>query len=122
MIRSTLANLPIYFLSPITIPAETVQQLESIQCRFLWGDEEGSRKYHLVNWGDVKKLIKQGGLGIKSLTELNTALRAFGYGDSSKKRIDYGERLLWANGEIFRTERGLAELGGSMVLVCGGKF
>lgn len=76
LIRTTLMNLPIYFLSTITIPVKVAKKLEAIECCFLWGDEEGNRKYHLVNWGDIKKPIMQGGLGIKSIVELNVALKA----------------------------------------------
>lgn len=107
MIRSTLTNPPIYFLSSTTIPVKIVHQLETIQYRFLWGD--------------IKKPIKQGALGIKSLTELNTALRAKWLWRFLKEE-DRLKRLLWPNGGILQTERGLAKLGGSTVLVYGGKF
>lgn len=48
-------------------------QIRKIQCRVLWGDEEGKRRYHLMKWGDVKKLIWEGGLDLRSLGDMNTA-------------------------------------------------
>lgn len=37
--------------------------LERIQCRFLWEDEDRRRKFHLVKWEEVKKLVKMEGFG-----------------------------------------------------------
>lgn len=51
------------------------RRIEVIQCRFLWEDEEDKRKFHLVKWEEIKKLIFKGGLGIKSLVEMNVTLQ-----------------------------------------------
>lgn len=74
LIKSTLANLPIYYLSILTIAASIAKKLENIQCRFLWGDEKGNRKYHLIRWEEVKKPMRVGGLGLRSIRALNGAL------------------------------------------------
>lgn len=73
--KSTLNNLPIYYSSTLTIPVKVTRRLEVIQYRFLWGDEEGMMRYHLVKWEDVKLPINQGGLGIRSLAGMNVTLR-----------------------------------------------
>lgn len=75
LMKSTLANLPIYYLSILTISASIAAKLENIQCRFLWGDEEGFRKYHLVRWEDVKKPIRDRGLGLRSIRLMKSALQ-----------------------------------------------
>ncbi|XP_021888529.1 uncharacterized protein LOC110807660 [Carica papaya] len=75
LINSTLANLPIYYLSTLTIPKEIAKKLETIQRNFLWGDDEGHKKYHLVSWEEIKKPVLRGGLGIRSLVYLNMALQ-----------------------------------------------
>lgn len=54
---------------------KVAKKLEAMQSRFLWGDEDGARKYRLVKWEDVKKPVIYGGLGIKSLTKMNEALQ-----------------------------------------------
>lgn len=54
LIKNTLMNLPIYYLSHLTIPVKVVRRLEAIQCHILWDDEEGRRRFHLVKWKDVK--------------------------------------------------------------------
>lgn len=49
LVKSTLSNLPIYYLSVLTIPVQVAKQIELIQNRFLWGDPDNKRMYHLVN-------------------------------------------------------------------------
>ena len=49
LIKSTLSNLPIYFLSLFVIPRKVRLRLEKIQREFLWGDLEEKRKIHLLN-------------------------------------------------------------------------
>lgn len=56
------------------IPLKVAKKLETIQCNFLWGDSDSWKKYHLVNWMDAKKLLRDGGLGLRSLVKLNKAL------------------------------------------------
>lgn len=75
LLKCTLTNLPIYYLSTLTIPVKVAKRLESIQCRFLWGDDMDKRRFHLVNWDEVKKPASSGGLGIKSLVQMNAALQ-----------------------------------------------
>lgn len=75
MIKCTLNNLPICYLSLLTIPVSIANKLEAIQCTFLWGDLEDKRKYCLVAWSDVIKPVECGGLGIRSLVELNKTLQ-----------------------------------------------
>lgn len=47
LIKSTLSNLLIYYLYVLHNPTKLAKKLESIQNRFLWGDED-NRKFHLV--------------------------------------------------------------------------
>ncbi|XP_021911551.1 uncharacterized protein LOC110825410 [Carica papaya] len=56
LIKSTLANLPIYYLSILSIQAKVAKRLESIQCCFLWGDDDGKHKCHLVKSNAVRAL------------------------------------------------------------------
>lgn len=74
VIKSTLFNLPIYRLSVLNIPSKVAKKLEMVQCNFLWGDSDNCKKYHLVNWLEVKKPLRDGGLGLRSLIKLNEAL------------------------------------------------
>ena len=50
LIKSTLANLPIYKLSLVRMPTVVVKRLEKLQRNFLWGGGALEKKPHLVKW------------------------------------------------------------------------
>ena len=70
LLKSTLSNLPTYFLSLFTIPTHVANKIERLQRDFLWGDS----KTHLVGWDKVCAPLKNGGLGVRKLTTFNKAL------------------------------------------------
>jgi hypothetical protein len=74
LIRSTLSNLPTYFLSLFPIPADVANRIEKIQRNFLWGTTEEVAKIHLVKWDMVCSPYSHGGLAIKNLRRFNEAL------------------------------------------------
>ena len=74
MIKSTLANLPLYPMSIFRIPGAVAKRLEKLQRCFLWGSGAREKKAHLVNWDVVCSEKRQGGLGLRKLTLLNKAL------------------------------------------------
>ena len=49
LIKSTLSNLPTYYLSLFPIPVGVAHRIEKIQHDFLWEGMGGEFKYHLVN-------------------------------------------------------------------------
>ena len=67
LIRSTLFNLPIYFMSIFQLPRVVRMRLEQIQSDFLWGGGALEQKPHLVRWPIVCVDKRKGGLGVKSL-------------------------------------------------------
>ena len=48
MIKSTLSNLPTYFLSLFPILVSVANKLEKLQQGFLWGRLNEETKFHLV--------------------------------------------------------------------------
>ncbi|CAN0871761.1 LINE-1 retrotransposable element ORF2 protein [Linum grandiflorum] len=74
LLKSVLANLPIYFLSVLKAPASVISKIEQIQNRFLWEGVSNSRKFHLVEWNLVKTDKARGGLGVLDVSLLNKAL------------------------------------------------
>jgi hypothetical protein len=74
LIKSTLSNLPTYFLSLFPIPASVANRIEKLQRDFLWGGIGDEFKYHLVSWDKVCSSISKGGLGIHNLRMFNCAL------------------------------------------------
>lgn len=74
LIKSTLGNLPTYFMSIFTIPVSVSSRMEKLVRDFLWEGKMVERKYHLVNWDSVCSNVKDGGLGIKNFRIFNRAL------------------------------------------------
>ena len=74
LIRSTLSNLLIYFMSIFRIPSLVCKRLKKNQRDFLWGGGNLEKKPHLVKWAMVCTDKKVGGLGVRGLYKLNKAL------------------------------------------------
>jgi hypothetical protein len=74
LIKSTLANLPTYFLSLFPIPTSVGARIEKLQRDFLWGGIDDEFKYHLMKWSKVCTPVSEGGLGIRNLVVFNRAL------------------------------------------------
>lgn len=74
LIKSTLSNLPTYFLSLFPIPASVGYRIEKLQRDFLWGGLGEECKFHLVMWETVCRPISNGGLGIRNVRTFNRSL------------------------------------------------
>ena len=74
LIRSTLSSLPIYYLSLFRMPQKVSARLERIQRQFLWGGSDHDKKISLVRWATVCTDKRNGGIGIKSFSNMNKAL------------------------------------------------
>ena len=74
LIKSTLSNLPTYFLSLFLISVDVANRIEKIQRNFLWGTSNEVAKIHLVKWDMVCNPYSHGGLAIKNLRRFNEAL------------------------------------------------
>ncbi|RVW80209.1 putative ribonuclease H protein [Vitis vinifera] len=73
LIRSTLSNMPIYYMSILCMLRSIRLRLEQIQRDFLWVGGALERKIHLVKWPVVCSDKSKGGLGVKCLSTLNRA-------------------------------------------------
>ena len=74
LIKSTLSNLPTYFLSLFPILASVASRIARVQRDFLWGSLGDEPKFHLVDWSTVCTLLALGGLGIRNRRTFNVAL------------------------------------------------
>ncbi|KAJ9705752.1 hypothetical protein PVL29_003718 [Vitis rotundifolia] len=74
LLKSTLANMPVYQMSLFRMPKSVARRLDKLQRDFLWGGGNLDRKAHLVNWEMVCRDKEKGRLGIRKLNLLNIAL------------------------------------------------
>nr|DAD35928.1 TPA_asm: hypothetical protein HUJ06_006568 [Nelumbo nucifera] len=72
LIKSTLANLLVYFLFVFKIPTREAKRIEKMTRDFLW--EPGQEKDHLIRWEIVSRSKEEGGLGLGNITFKNVAL------------------------------------------------
>jgi hypothetical protein len=74
LIKSTIANIPTYYLSLFPILGSVAARIEKLRRDFLWGEIGDDFKYHLVSWLKVCTRISEGALGIRNLMMFNCAL------------------------------------------------
>ena len=60
MIKRTLSNIPMYYLSLFEIPMRIAKRIKKIQGDFLWGGVGDEIKFHLVNWSKVCMQTEEG--------------------------------------------------------------
>lgn len=58
------------------LPKSVCDKIERVQRDFLWGEGEGSRKAHLLNWNGICRPKDRGGLGFRHVEEMNRACGA----------------------------------------------
>lgn len=88
IIKLILSAIPIYNLSFSWLPKLVERCLISLFRRFLWGGKGEENKLAWVSWDKICKPLKVGGLGVKNL---GRPYLGSGCGDSSKKKIIFGE-------------------------------
>lgn len=76
LIQSSLGSIPYYTVQSTKLPRSTCDDIDRRNKSFLWGELEGERKVHLVAWETVNKSKREGGLGIKSMRQVNSAFLA----------------------------------------------
>ena len=57
-------------------PTSISCQIEKIMRDFLWSNNEAEMGFHWVKWEDVYHPKREGGLGIRSLRDMNKALKS----------------------------------------------
>ena len=92
MLKSTLSNVPTYFLSFFPIPARVAKRMEKVQRDFLWGSLGDEHNFHLVSWKTMCDPFWEGGLRVQSISHISSALlgkwlKRFGMEDGTLRRF-----------------------------------
>ncbi|PNX78113.1 hypothetical protein L195_g034088 [Trifolium pratense] len=75
--KSVIEAVPIYPMMSTKIPKSCLDEIQRIQCQFIWGDTEQKRKFHVVGWDRFTVPKWMGGLGIFVLVRRNSGKTKF---------------------------------------------
>ncbi|XP_043696964.1 uncharacterized protein LOC122647675 [Telopea speciosissima] len=73
LIRSVLEASYIYWSGIYGLPLSTIKALEALMASFLWKGSDSTRFLHPLSWAAVCLPKKEGGLGIRHISEVNSA-------------------------------------------------
>lgn len=76
LIKHVLQSMPIYLLTALTPLSGVIRKIHQIFAKFFWGSTSIERMKHWVAWDNICYPTEEGGLGIRSLEEINRALHA----------------------------------------------
>lgn len=71
--KSTLNTMSNYAMQTAKIPRGVCDEIDKRTRRFIWGGSEDHRKIHLLPWDKLQLPKGQGGLGIRSSRNINSA-------------------------------------------------
>ena len=75
LIKAVTSAMPNHLMQTMEIPRHTCKQIEKLNRSFLWGSTDARKRLHLVNWQQVCKSKKHGGVGIRNkISELRILL------------------------------------------------
>ena len=76
LIKSVLNSLHVYWSSLLILPKKIINRVEQVMRDFLWKGQNQQQGSSKVAWKEVTSPLKEGGLGIKKLSEWNKAAMA----------------------------------------------
>ena len=76
LISSVLQSMPLYTFSCFMVPDTVCDKLDATTRAFWSGHDPRTRKLHLINWNEVCKPRREGGLGLKKFKFMNQAMLA----------------------------------------------
>ena len=74
--KAVLTSTPVYTLQTTLMPTMMCNNIDKKVRKVLWGDSREQRHVHLIKWEIMTIQKKHGGLGIRSMKEMNVAFMA----------------------------------------------
>lgn len=94
-------NIPIYYFSLYKVPKTIIQDIMKLQCIFLWGGDDESRKINWVSWSILCTTKKGVVLGVKYFERFNIALlRKWNWRILNEKDVIWSELIAYMYGDI----------------------
>lgn len=79
--KSVLSMIPLYPTQSFLIPKSICMEIEKIYLRFIWVDNKGGNKVHLINQNVIYQPKLKGGLGLRKIHSMNkTFIMKLGWG------------------------------------------
>lgn len=69
--KSVIQAMPSYMMQSTYLPTYLCEEIDKRCRKFLWGDMEGDRHMHTVNWKKICRPKGCGGLGLRSTVHIN---------------------------------------------------
>ncbi|XP_060211975.1 uncharacterized protein LOC132639553 [Lycium barbarum] len=76
LVNHVLQTMPVYLLSAMNPPSGVIKQLHKIFAKFFWSNTVGVKSKHWVAWDKLCLPKDEGGIGLRSLTDISNALFA----------------------------------------------
>lgn len=74
LVKSGTSALPIYNMSILKFPKDTIDQMDKLLYKFWWGEDDEKRNMHTIKWEEICKPISKGGLVNRDSENNNLAL------------------------------------------------
>nr|KYP48048.1 LINE-1 reverse transcriptase isogeny [Cajanus cajan] len=71
--KSVLSTIPSYTMQSVYLPRSTCDEIDRICRDFLWGGSRNNRRFHAIGWNKVCMAKEPGGLGLRSIRNVNTS-------------------------------------------------
>lgn len=71
LIKSVITSLANFWMAAFRLPSGCIKEIERLCSAFLWSGLDLNGRKVKVAWKDICKLKKEGGLGMRSLKEIN---------------------------------------------------
>lgn len=76
LIKFVIQAIPTYSMSCFKLPKSLIKEIEVLICKFWWGYNGDSRKFHWLKWEKLCVAKEVGSLGFKEIKKSNMALLA----------------------------------------------
>ncbi|PKU60060.1 Putative ribonuclease H protein [Dendrobium catenatum] len=74
--KSVLAAIPVFVATHTLIPKRILHKIEKAARNFIWDKQGGLHGLHYISWEKICRPWKEGGLSIKSVSDITGPLRA----------------------------------------------